>query len=104
AQAGPGVVFIHGAGTAEVDAFFPQAHALASSGIRAIVPAKHQETYSTRHRDYEEMALHYLAAWNTLRELPGVLQNQVGLYGESEGAWIAPIAGSLEPEVAFTIL
>lgn len=104
APRGPGVVFIHGAGTGDPDAFEGQVHALASAGIRALVPAKRMDTYSTRQRDYAAMAVDYLASWRFLRAVPGVDPARVGLYGESEGAWIAPIAGAREPEVAFMIL
>src|SRR5699024_12055720 len=39
-----------------------------------------------------------------MRELPGVDRERVGFYGESEGAWIAPIAAARQPEVDFVIL
>src|SRR5699024_7772246 len=48
------------------------------------------------------------------RGLPGLLARaaglarggptQVGIYGESEGAWIAPIAAVAEPGVAYLVL
>lgn len=104
APEGPGMVFIHGAGTEKIGAFVPQVEGIASAGIRALVPAKNMETYSTRHRDYEGMARDYLRSWEALREQPGVDPDRVGMYGESEGAWIAPIVGVLEPRVDFVIL
>ncbi len=104
APPGPGVVFIHGAGTVDPDAFTQQVTALASAGIRAIVPAKRMDTYSTRERDYGAMAEDYLRSWEVMRELPGVDRERVGFYGESEGAWIAPIAAARQPEVDFVIL
>src|SRR5690625_9967 len=104
APRGPGVVFIHGAGTGEPDAFSGQVRALAARGIRAMVPAKRMDTYSTRERDYEAMAADYLASWRVLRQWPGVDPTRVGVYGESERAWIAPIAAAAEPEVSFAVL
>src|SRR5690625_1100076 len=104
APPGPGVVFIHGAGTVEPDAFGAQVEALASSGIRALVPTKRLDNYSVRQRDYVSMADDYLKSWKALREVPGVDPDQVGFYGESEGAWIAPVAASIEPSVSFLIL
>lgn len=101
---GPGVVFIHGAGTWDPDAFEGQIRALTGAGIRTIVPAKRMDNYSTRERDYEAMAQDYLRSWEALRKFPGVDPERVGLYGESEGAWIAPIAAVDRPEVAFVIL
>lgn len=104
APPGPGVVLIHGAGTVAPDAFQEHAHALAASGIRALVPAKRMDTYSVRERDYVAMAQDYLASWRLLREMPGVDPDRVGLYGESEGAWIVPVAASVEPAVSFLVL
>lgn len=104
APPGPAVVFIHGAGTVEVDSFADQINAIVSAGIRAIVPAKREDTYSTRYRNYETMARDYLMSWEFLRDFPGVDKNRVGIYGESEGAWIAPVAGVIEPRVEFLVL
>src|SRR5699024_7242984 len=61
APPGPAVVFIHGAGTVHPNAFAGQVQALTSAGIRTIVPAKRVDTYSTRERDYSQMATDYLA-------------------------------------------
>lgn len=104
APPGPGVVFIHGAGTVTPDAFEQQVQALASSGIRTLVPTKRVDTYSVRQRNYLNMADDYLQAWKALRNHGGVVSDQVGFYGESEGAWIAPVAAAAEPEVGFIIL
>lgn len=105
APEGPGVVFMHGAGTGEPDAFAPHGQALASAGVRVLVPAKRLDTYSTRQRDYPAMAQDYLASWRYLREqVDGVDPDRVGFYAESEGAWIGPIAAAEEPDVAFLML
>ncbi|QGH69549.1 S9 family peptidase [Pseudactinotalea sp. HY158] len=105
APAGPGVVFMHGAGTGEPEAFAPHGQALASAGIRVLVPAKRLDDYSTRERNYPSMAQDYLVSWRYLRErVPGVDPDRVGFYAESEGAWIAPIAAADEPDVAFLML
>src|SRR5690625_3236913 len=104
APPGPGVDFIHGAGTVTPAACEQQVQALASSGIRALVPTKRVDTYSVRQRNYLNMADDYLQAWKALRKHERVVPDQVGFYGESEGAWIAPIAAATEPEVGFIIL
>ena len=101
----PGVVFIHGAGTGEYEiAFLAQAHALAASGVVAMVPNKRLDTYTTRHRDYVTMAADYDASVNVLQEWPGVDPDRVGLYAESEGGWIAPVLAAEHPDVAFVVL
>jgi len=100
----PGVLYMHGAGTGSNEDFHEEATALASSGVYVLVPAKRMDTYSTSSRNYPAMAEDYLVSWRILRDWSGVDPTQVGVYGESEGAWIAPIAAVKEPGVAFVIL
>lgn len=101
----PGVVFVHGAGTGRFqEAFVQQAEALASAGVVTMVPNKRLDTYSTRHRSYVTMANDYLRSVELLRARPGVDPDRVGVYGESEGAWIVPVMAADNPNVAFTIL
>jgi len=100
----PGMLFMHGAGTASNDNFADQASALASAGVYVLVPAKRMDTYTTTSRSYPAMAEDYLVSWHVLRDWPGVDPTQVGIYGESEGAWIAPIAAVEEPGVAYLVL
>lgn len=100
-----GVVFVHGAGTGRYDtAFLEQAHALAASGIVAMVPNKRLDTYTTRHRDYVLMAADYDASVAVLQSYPGVDPDGVGIYAESEGGWIAPIMAAQDPTIAFVVL
>ncbi|WP_369374912.1 alpha/beta hydrolase [Promicromonospora sp. Populi] len=101
----PGIVFIHGAGTGKaVDAFTLAATALASAGITTLVPDKRLDNYSTRHRDYEAMARDYEHSVGFLRDVPGVDPDDVGLYAESEGAWVSPVMMVNDPRLAFQIL
>ena len=98
------IVFVHGAGTGRAyEAFVEQATQLASAGIVTLVPDKRLDTYTTWHRDYEQMARDYLHSFEFLRALPGVDPERVGVYGESEGAWIVPIMQVFQPSIAFTI-
>ena len=101
----PGLVFVHGAGTGRYEiAFVAQAEALASAGVVTMVPNKRLDTYSTRDRSYVAMANDYLRSVELLRRLPGVDPDRVGVYGESEGAWIVPVMAADNPSVAFTVL
>ncbi len=101
----PGLVFVHGAGTGRYDvAFVQQAEALASAGVVTMVPNKRLDTYTTRDRSYVTMANDYLRSVELLRRLPGVDPERVGVYGESEGAWIVPVMAADNPSVAFTVL
>lgn len=100
----PGVVFMHGAGTATHENFVALTTDLASAGIVTMVPDKRDDTYSTRERDYVAMAEDYLDSLEVLRARPGVDPARVGLYGESEGAMSAPIAAVEGDGVAFVAL
>jgi uncharacterized protein len=101
----PAVLFVHGAGTGTYElAFVEQAEALAAAGIATLVPDKRLDTYTTRHRDYVAMAADYLRSFDVLRTLPGVDPDRVGVYAESEGAWIAPVMAVDQPEIAFVAL
>ncbi|WP_168800552.1 MULTISPECIES: alpha/beta hydrolase family protein [Cellulomonas] len=101
----PGVVFVHGAGTGRFEqAFLAQAHALAESGVAALVPDKRLDTYTTRHRDYVAMAGDYARSVAALRERPEVDAERVGVYAESEGGWIAPVMAVDDPRLAFLVL
>ncbi|MFI2752468.1 acyl-CoA thioester hydrolase/BAAT C-terminal domain-containing protein [Cellulomonas sp. P22] len=101
----PGVVFVHGAGTDDSsEAFAAQAQTLAQSGVVTLVPSKRLDTYSTRYRNYERMADDYEASVVYLRGVDGVDGNEVGVYAESEGAWIAPVMAARDQDIAFVVL
>ncbi|GAA4729374.1 alpha/beta hydrolase [Isoptericola chiayiensis] len=101
----PGLVFVHGAGTGSADeAFVDTAELLASAGVATLVPDKRLDTYSTRDRDYVAMADDYLRSVDLLRSSEGVDPEQVGVYGESEGTWVAPVMQVADPQIAFTVL
>ncbi|KAE8764529.1 alpha/beta hydrolase family protein [Georgenia thermotolerans] len=100
----PGVVFMHGAGTATHENFADITTDLASAGIVTLVPDKRTDTYTTRDRNYVAMAADYLDSLEVLRRWPGVDPGRVGVYGESEGAMSAPIAAAHNPDVAFVVL
>ncbi|WP_127127199.1 S9 family peptidase [Georgenia sp. SYP-B2076] len=100
----PAMLFMHGAGTATHENFRDITTALASAGIVTMVPDKRADTYTTRERDYPEMAQDYLQSFAVLRGWPGVDPDRVGIYGESEGAMSAPIAAAGNDDVAFVVL
>jgi len=101
----PGVVFVHGAGTGRYsEAFLAQAMDLATAGIATLVPDKRLDNYSTRHRDYVQMAADYEHSVELLRTVEGVDPDRVGVYAESEGCWVAPVMAVEDPSIAFVVL
>lgn len=100
----PAVVFLHGAGTATHEGFPLQAEQLASAGVVAVVPDKRMDTYTTARRDYRGMAADYQRTVELARTLPGIDPARVGVYAESEGAYIAPIMAAEDPATGFVVL
>ena len=99
------VVFVHGAGTRTYsDAFHEQARELAQAGVVTLVPNKRLDTYTLRHRDYVAMAEDYARSVTYLRSLPEVDPERVGVYAESEGAWIAPVMAAQDTRLEFVVL
>ena len=104
-EAAPAVLFVHGAGTGRsTRAFRAQAHALAESGVVAMVPDKRLDTYTTQHRDYVAMAADYRHSLDLLRDRPEVDPDRVVVYAESEGGWIAPVMAAEDPGIAGVVL
>lgn len=101
----PAVVFLHGAGTADYMGFALQAEALSSAGIVTVVADKRLDNYSITFRDYRASAADYHRGVELAASLPNVDPARVGIYGESEGAYIAPVlAAEFEEDVAFVVL
>src|SRR6266478_4174386 len=53
---------------------------------------------------FEERAREILAGVEMLKQRRDINPRQIGLYGDSQTAWIAPLAATLSPDVGFLIL
>jgi pimeloyl-ACP methyl ester carboxylesterase len=53
---------------------------------------------------YEDLAADALAAVELLKNHRSIDPKQIGLWGNSEGGWVAPLAASQSPDVAFLIV
>ncbi|QOR46809.1 prolyl oligopeptidase family serine peptidase [Trueperella pecoris] len=100
----PAIVFLHGTGTFTHKAFAQHATWLASTGIVTAVPDKLLNHYSAFERDYVGLSKEYQAVATWLRAQGSVYAREVGYYGESEGALIAPIAVVNDADAAFLVL
>ncbi|WP_227998041.1 alpha/beta hydrolase family protein [Nocardia australiensis] len=99
----PGVVLVHGSGDGRGDHYSQVADAFARAGIVALRYDKRTEGYTPSHRDYSLLADDALAGLAALRNRPEVDPDRVGLWGLSEGGWVAPLAASRSTDVAFLI-
>ncbi|GAA4968700.1 pimeloyl-ACP methyl ester carboxylesterase [Nonomuraea thailandensis] len=101
----PGVVLVHGAGTGtRREKLLAEAVAFARQGLSVLVYDKRSVGYSLFERSYPQLAEDALAAVGTLRRQPGVDPAKVGIWGLSEGGWVAPIAAARSSDIAFVIL
>jgi hypothetical protein len=100
----PGVVLVHGSGPGPRTAYEEEARAFAEAGIVTLAYDKRTVGYSLLHRDYSVLAEDALAGVRLLRAEPGVDAASVGLWGESEGSWVAPLAAARSADVAFVVL
>lgn len=99
----PGLVMIHGSGTQTRDDYRFEAEAFARQGIATLIYDKRTEGYSLFERSYSTLADDALAAVEVLRKRPEVDPARVGVWGLSEGGWVAPLAASKSPHVAFVV-
>ncbi|MEU8898668.1 hypothetical protein [Nocardia sp. NPDC048505] len=99
----PGVVLVHGSGDGQGEHYDQIAAAFARAGVVALRYAKRTEDYTPAHRDYPLLAEDALAGVAALRGRPEVDPARLGLWGLSEGGWVAPMAAARSGEVAFLI-
>jgi len=102
-QQRPGLVMIEGAGNRGAQELRPAAEAYARQGIVTLIYDKRTVGYSFLHRDYSVLADDALAGLHLLRSRADVDPARSGLWGLSEGAWVAPLAANRSPDVKFLI-
>lgn len=99
----PGMVLVHGAGSRAHEDLQEQAEAFARGGVVVLAHDKRTEGYSVTRRSFSELADDTLAAVGLLRAQPGVDPERVGVWGFSEGGWVAPLAASRSRDVKFLV-
>ncbi|MEV6909336.1 prolyl oligopeptidase family serine peptidase [Amycolatopsis sp. NPDC051071] len=99
----PGIVMVHGSGEHPRSDYRAEAEAFAKAGIATLIYDKRTEGYSLFERDYSVLADDAVAAVQALRAQPGVDPTRVGVWGLSEGGWVAPLAASKSKDVAFVV-
>ena len=102
----PAVVLVHGAGPGKRDENRPIAEALAREGFLTLIYDKRTQGYSANpagDRSYSLLADDAVAAVQMLQQRDEVNPAQVGLWGLSEGGWVAPLAATRSTDIAFVI-
>jgi dienelactone hydrolase len=100
----PGIVLVSGSGTGRRSQTQPDAVAFAQQGLSTLIYDKRSVGYSAFQRNYSQLADDALAAVQTLRAHAGVDPKKVGIWGVSEGGWVAPLAAERSTDVAFVIV
>lgn len=98
----PGIVLVHGSGNATRVQLSQEAEVFAQAGIVTLIYDKRAD-YSKTHRDFSALADDALAGVQLLRNTSGVDPGKVGLWGLSEGGWVAPLAASRSADVSFLV-
>ncbi|MFG6192990.1 alpha/beta hydrolase family protein [Nonomuraea sp. JJY05] len=98
-------MLVHGAGAGtKRDKLLGEAVAFARQGLSVLIYDKRSEGYSLFERSYSQLADDALGAVQTLRRQPGIDPAKVGIWGLSEGGWVAPLAASRSADISFVIL
>lgn len=103
----PAVVFIHGSGGSTREYFSSLPYLLASGGVASLIYDKRGSGESTGNRHvspFESLADDALAGVQLLASRPDIDATRIGVYGHSQGGWVAPLAAfRSKGKVAFVV-
>jgi dipeptidyl aminopeptidase/acylaminoacyl peptidase len=102
----PAVALVHGSGDDDRSGYEVFARYFATQGIVALTYDKRGTGASTgqwRKGTFEELAGDAVAAADVLAHRPEVDAQRVGLWGVSEGGWVAPLAAARSAEIRFLV-
>lgn len=103
----PAVVFVHGSGDTSRQEHHGLAAELQQAGIAGLVYDKRGVGDSTGDWEvgtFDDLAADALAGVHAVQRYPGIDPGRVGLYGQSQGGWLVPLAASRSTDVAFVIV
>jgi uncharacterized protein len=99
----PALVMLEGAGHRGRQELQPAAEAFARQGVITLIYDKRRVGYSLLRRDYDLLAADAVAAVTLLAIRRDVDPSRLGLWAQSEGAYVAPLACGRSSAVKFVI-
>ncbi|MCC5576907.1 prolyl oligopeptidase family serine peptidase [Microtetraspora sp. AC03309] len=100
----PGLLLVHGSGQGNRwSELQKEAEEFAKQGMVVLAPDKRSVGYSKMKRDYSQLADDALRAFAVLRDRPEVDPAKAGIWGLSEGGWVAPLAVTRTSDIKFMI-
>lgn len=105
----PGIVCTHGSGNIvrTFAAYRSEGVFYARLGFAALIYDKRGTGNSTgdlASASLEDLADDALAGVKALKDRPDVIASQIGVSGISQGGWVAPLAATRSPDVAFVVV
>jgi pimeloyl-ACP methyl ester carboxylesterase len=103
----PAVVFVHGSGPAPRQGFNFWADQFTRMGVASLVFDKRGSGSSTgnwRDADFNDLARDVLACVDVLKTRSEIDAKKIGLFGQSQGGWVAPLAASRSADIAFMVI
>lgn len=88
------------------EAYRQQAEFFVSQGLAALIYDKRgigESKGDTRETGMTDLADDAIAAVRLLQQTPGIDPQRIGVWGHSQGGWVAPIAAARSKDVAFVI-
>ena len=102
----PAVILIHGSSTPSRNDFRFYGDVFARRGVAALIYDKRDaggDLGGASRVDMRDLAGDALAAVEMLKARSDINPRQIGLWGHSQGGWVAPIAAAQSKDVAFVI-
>ncbi len=103
----PALLFLHGSGPELRTEFRYHGKLFARHGIAALTYDKRGAGESggrTYDGGYEAYARDALAAVRLLQARPDIRADSIGIFGQSEGGWVAPLLVQMFPQCAFVVV